>query len=238
MKRPISVRLELVVASCNYGHYAHETANVKLVFAFCDFPKIAVNPRNASLAGCGKSCELELKRIAFLSEVPLWVALAVQTDEFSEEIVSEKFDLSALRDDLGKPASSVPFRLFACGQQRDLGFEIQIRLIQNVGDPDEVFLAAFTKTYPDLSDVPLEHPRTPIPHLVSIRTPPATESRIAKSLSPKRTPVPAPLVLRPEFDLTAPSGGFSPSHASTLTKRTGIVGGKMRSRGIKINMSK
>ena len=88
MPSPISVKLEIVVTSCEYGPYVKEAESVRLVFAFCDFPQVAINPRAGTLIRCGKSCELELKRVAFLSELPIWISLVIKTDDFIEEIAS------------------------------------------------------------------------------------------------------------------------------------------------------
>ncbi len=204
----MSVRLEIVVAACEYG--AYEPENVKLVFAFCDFPKIVINPRSDSLIGCGKSCELELKRVAFLSELPIWLSLVVQTDECFQEIASAQFNLFALIDDLSKPRSSVPFRLFKCEHPGNLGFEVQIRLTQHIGESDEVFLATFTDSE--------ENAPPTVPKFIAT-TPP----RLKRSAVKLDTPL-------PESDTTFRS--------VTCERKGGVVGGKMRTRGLKINLSK
>ena len=93
-KKPVSVRLEVIVQSIDS---CMEDEKSKIVLALCDFPKILIQPRSGGLAGCGKSCEFELQRIAFLTEVPLWVSLVTSiSDGNLVELASGTFDLFTL----------------------------------------------------------------------------------------------------------------------------------------------
>jgi hypothetical protein len=200
-----------------------ENENLCLVFAFCDFPKVTVFPRNHQLVGCGKSCELELKRVAFRKELPLWVALVKCTDDFTEELCSARFDLGCLADDLGKAPEAVPFRqLHGDGRYP---FDIQVRLVQSAKTADSIFLATFS------SNLEPEIVRQASPRLNltprSVLTPRMGISPVTRHLdrlSPK---------------CHSPGATVVPRNISFVSENQtkDVVGGKMRLRGLRIKLN-
>jgi hypothetical protein len=232
MRQPVNVRLEIVIQSITYGKFTYDARNVKMIFAFADFPKIVIEPRHETLDGCGKSCELELKRIAFATNLPLWFSLVLQHEDFTEEIASTQYELLPLRGNLAKPAISVPFTLFVMHTKAGIRVEVQVRLVQCPDSCPQIFLATFGSSVSS----------SPEPALRFVDPVPISESAPSQAVTPERREsgrrVKGSPIRSKSPDIKRWTATVDTENVINNGFEKARVGGKFRTRGLKIKLNR
>ena len=131
------VRLELICERILLPSVLRGAAkDLRLSFAFCDFPLVTILPRNNGVSdgqvdfgGSGKSCEFEFP--GRLTEYPLWMIVEAKIGTEFVTITTGQVDCSDLTANISLLPKSVSFTRMTLETAEGVGILFQLRLVRS-----------------------------------------------------------------------------------------------------------
>jgi len=110
--------------------------DLRLSFAFCDFPLISIGPREpgyffegeVDFGGAGKSCEFEFP--GKFTEFPLWLIVEAKISGNFLTLSTGRFDCGPLTSSIAQLPESVPFIRQTLETAEGVGIVFQARLVR------------------------------------------------------------------------------------------------------------
>lgn len=131
------VRLELICERILLPSVLRGAArDLRLSFAFCDFPLVTILPRDGGLrdgqvdfGGTGKSCEFEFP--GRLTQYPLWMIVEAKIGDEFVTLTTGQFDCGDLTANVSLVPNSVPFQRRTLETAEGVGIVFQLRLVRS-----------------------------------------------------------------------------------------------------------
>jgi len=115
----------------------HAAEDLRVSFAFCDFPLVTVNPREpgnffggeVDFGGAGKSCEFEFP--GKFTDFPLWLIVEARISGNFLTLSTGRFDCSPLTANISLAPDTVPFIRQTLETAEGVGIVFQVRLVRS-----------------------------------------------------------------------------------------------------------